>query len=509
MEALIRLLGNSKKILGIFGLLVVICGFTAAQDPDAFLQSGNVQNTLRWTALFGIIAIGVSFVIMTGGIDLSIGSVIGLLGCVLAMCLTTTYSPEASFDIMQVDRNARELSFSGADPPQRGDQVSFLDNTYTVKETFEGLFTVEQPIQTGGATGQALLAHRVLELKPAGEELVQRGAIMMQPREIVLQGDVSVTAGDRIEMLYEVGLAQQFVVTGSSVEKGQTTVSFLTRKKLNVRDPVTCLISARSQRMPVSAAILIVLGLALLIGLAHGLLITKLKLQPFIVTLCGLLFYRGLSRFITSDQEQGFGAEYPDLKLLANGDFMRVLTGQEYDYAPPMPFIYLIVLGIVAAIFLNRTIFGRYILALGNNEEAAKYSGINTDRMVILTYMICSFCAGLAAILFALDLNSIQPSAHGEFYELYAIAAAVLGGCSLRGGEGSILGVMIAAAVMRVLSNAINLIDGLDTSTEFAIIGLVILSGVTVDELVKRVAAQRRAIAQAKELAREKSDSGG
>ena len=244
--------------------------------------------------------------------------------------------------------------------------------------------------------------------------------------------------------------------------------------------------------------------MSLLIGLAHGLLITKLKLQPFIVTLCGLLFYRGLSRFITSDQEQGFQAEYPDLKLLANGDIMRVTTGQEYDYALPMPFIYLLVIGIVAAVFLNRTIYGRYILALGNNEEAAKYSGISTDRMVILTYMICSLCAGFAAILFALDLNSIQPSAHGEFYELYAIAAAVLGGCSLRGGEGSILGVMIAAAVMRVLSNAINLIDGLDTSTEFAIIGMVILSGVIVDELVKRIAARRRAIAQARELERTK-----
>jgi ribose transport system permease protein len=146
---------------------------------------------------------------------------------------------------------------------------------------------------------------------------------------------------------------------------------------------------------------------------------------------------------------------------------------------------------VIAAVFLNKTIFGRYILALGRNEEAARYSGINTDRMVILAYMICSLCAGIAAILFALDLNSIQPSGHGEFYELYAIAAAVLGGCSLRGGEGSILGVIIAAAVMRVLNNAINLIDGVDTSTEFAISGMVILLGVIVDESVRRFAARR------------------
>jgi ribose transport system permease protein len=138
------------------------------------------------------------------------------------------------------------------------------------------------------------------------------------------------------------------------------------------------------------------------------------------------------------------------------------------------------------------------MLALGRNQDAARYSGVNTDRMVILAYMICSFCAGIAGILFALDLNSIQPSGHGEFYELYAIAAAVLGGCSLRGGEGSILGVIIAAAVMRVLNNAINLVDGIDTSTEFAIIGMVILMGVVVDEMVKRMAVTRRARLQAR-----------
>jgi ribose transport system permease protein len=112
--------------------------------------------------------------------------------------------------------------------------------------------------------------------------------------------------------------------------------------------------------------------------------------------------------------------------------------------------------------------------------------------MKIVAYVICSGLAGAGGILFALDLNSVQPSNLGEFYELYAIAAAVLGGCSLRGGEGSILGVIIGTAVMRVLYNAINILR-IPTHLEFAIIGAVILSGVIVDELVKRVAAKRRA----------------
>ena len=115
----------------------------------------------------------------------------------------------------------------------------------------------------------------------------------------------------------------------------------------------------------------------------------------------------------------------------------------------------------------------------------------HTDAMKIIAYVICSGLAGVAGILFALNLNSVQPSGLGEFYELYAIAGAVLGGCSLRGGEGSILGVIIGSAVMRVLYNSINILR-IPTHWEFAIIGAVILSGVIVDELVKRVAARRR-----------------
>ncbi|MBX3438530.1 MAG: ABC transporter permease, partial [Planctomycetaceae bacterium] len=111
--------------------------------------------------------------------------------------------------------------------------------------------------------------------------------------------------------------------------------------------------------------------------------------------------------------------------------------------------------------------------------------------MIVLAYVLCSLVAGLGGILFALDTNSIQPSSHGNFYELYAIAAAVLGGCSLRGGEGTILGVVIGAAVMRVLYNSINLI-GIPSQLEFAIIGLVILLGVIADEAVKRVASRQR-----------------
>jgi len=146
---------------------------------------------------------------------------------------------------------------------------------------------------------------------------------------------------------------------------------------------------------------------------------------------------------------------------------------------------------VLAAVFLNRTIYGRYLLAVGRNEQAARYSGINTDRITILAYTLCSLLAGLGAILYAMYQPSIQPAGHGEFLELYAIAAAVLGGCSLRGGEGSILGVVLGTALIPILYNASNVLK-MPTQLEFAIIGVVIIVGVIVDELVKRYAAARR-----------------
>lgn len=321
-----------KKILGIGGLLVVICVFTAIQNPN-FLNAYNLENTIRWTALYGILSIGVAFVIISGGIDLSIGSVVGLVGSVLVVLL-------------------------------------------------------------------------------------------------------------------------------------------------------------RQEGWSVPAALAAVVSLSFVIGLSHGLLITKLRLQPFVVTLCGLLLYRGIARFITDDQSIGFGSDYDGLRTLVVGS-LPVGGG----FAIPYPFIIMTIIGIFAAVLLNLTVFGRYLFALGRNETAARYSGIHTDRIVIATYVFCSLLAGLGGILFALDVNSVQPSGLGEFYELYAIAAAVLGGCSLRGGEGSILGVIIGAAVMRVLYNAINILR-IPTNLEFAIIGAVILVGVIVDELVRRWVQRRRAAAR-------------
>jgi ribose transport system permease protein len=203
-------------------------------------------------------------------------------------------------------------------------------------------------------------------------------------------------------------------------------------------------------------------------------LITRLRLQPFVVTLCGLLLYRGIARSITSDGTVGFGSSFDGLRSVATGRLPFV-----GGYTIPHPLIVLLIVAILLAVFLNMTVWGRHLLATGRNEEAARYSGIRSSRYILLAYTLCSVLAGLGGILFALDVNTVQPDNLGNFYELYAIAAAVLGGCSLRGGEGSVLGVIVGAALMRVLTNAVGVL-GVKNQWEFAIIGIVILIAVIV-----------------------------
>lgn len=140
-------------------------------------------------------------------------------------------------------------------------------------------------------------------------------------------------------------------------------------------------------------------------------------------------------------------------------------------------------------VVLHRSVYGRYLYAVGRNEMAARYSGINSAQITASAYIILGLLAGISGILFAFYTNSISPSSHGNSYELYGIAAAVLGGCSLRGGEGSIIGILIGAALLQVLQNLVNLL-GIPSSLNFAVMGAVILMGVIADQLLQRRTAR-------------------
>jgi ribose transport system permease protein len=321
-----------KKDLGLLVLIIVVGAVVALINPR-FLSTINIANTANLVGLFGIFAIGQGFVIITGGIELSVGSMIALLG------------------------------------------VIFID----------------------------LIAHRGVPWPIAG---------------------------------------------------------------------------------------LVVLALGFVMGLVHGFLITKMKLQPFVVTLCGLLIYRGIARFYTADATAGFGfgVNFPDLEWLTTGrtDPLAVLTGNSvHSILVPHSFFVMVVLAIIMWVVLHRSVFGRYLYAVGKNEEAARYSGIRTTQVIVAAYAICATLTALSAIYFAMYTRSILPSGHGNFYELYAIAAAVLGGFSLRGGEGSIIGILIGTALLQVLQNLVNLL-GIPSSLNFAVMGAVILLGVIGDQFLQR-----------------------
>lgn len=232
-----------------------------------------------------------------------------------------------------------------------------------------------------------------------------------------------------------------------------------------------------------AVALIVLAGTAL--GAIHGFLITRMNMQPFIVTLCGLLLYRGMARWYTDDGTAGFafGQSFPSLEFLTTG---RV-------YGVPLTFVMFVLVAIVMGIVLHRSVFGRHLLAVGRNEEAARYSGIRSQRVIAATYIILGALSGLSSIYFAMYTRSISPASHGTFYELYAIAAAVLGGCSLRGGEGSVFGIVLGTILLQVLQNLVNLL-GIPSSLNFAVMGAVILIGVLADQQLVKYRSRRAAL---------------
>ncbi len=228
---------------------------------------------------------------------------------------------------------------------------------------------------------------------------------------------------------------------------------------------------------PPAVALASVLAIGACLGATHGVLIARLGLQPFVVTLCGLLLYRGAARYIAGDSTKGFGTGegFEWMRALASGSVGGV----------PMPFVLLSVVAAMAWILLHRSVYGRHLFAVGHNLEAARYSGVGTRAVIAWAYVLSGVLAALSAVIIAFYTNSVSPASHGNFYELYAIAAAVVGGCSLRGGEGSVFGIVIGAALLQVLRNLVNLLD-IPGSLDFAVMGAVILTGAIADQLFGR-----------------------
>lgn len=232
---------------------------------------------------------------------------------------------------------------------------------------------------------------------------------------------------------------------------------------------------------PWLAALVVVAG-AGMIGLGHGLLVTKMRLQPFLVTLCGLFIYRGLASWATATPVSS--ARDVGLAGVENLEGLSDLAVGRLGLVPVILLLLLAISGLLT-VLLHLSVYGRHLFAVGANEQAARYAGVATDRCKILAYVLCSLLAGLGSVIHMMQMETAQPSSAGSWLELYAITGAVLGGCSLRGGEGSVAGMLLGATVLPLLWNLCNFTPAL-TDIQFAVIGGALLLGTIVDELLKR-----------------------
>ena len=223
--------------------------------------------------------------------------------------------------------------------------------------------------------------------------------------------------------------------------------------------------SIASPYLVVTLGIVFALLLGALFGLAHGLLITKGRIEPFIVTLGTLGIFRAY------------------LTYFANGGAITLDNAVSDVYSPvyygsvlglPIPIWVFLLMAVAGGVVLNRTRYGRYVQAIGSNEQVARYAAVEVDRIKILTYVVLGICVGVATVLYVPRLGSASPTT-GLLWELEAIASVIVGGTALKGGEGKIAGTVIGAILLSVISNILNLTSIISVYLNAAVQGIVII----------------------------------
>jgi ribose transport system permease protein len=229
--------------------------------------------------------------------------------------------------------------------------------------------------------------------------------------------------------------------------------------------------------LPLPLGVVGAIGVGALCGVTSGLAITKLKVPPFIATLGMMMLLKGASLIITGTRPIYF-SDVEGFDRISLGS----LIGMVFPSLPiPNGVLILFLVAVVSAVVLNKTALGRYTFALGSNEEAVRLSGVNVDRWKIKVYAFAGGICGVAGLLIASRLNSAQP-ALGQGYELDAIAAVVIGGTSLSGGVGTILGTLIGAFIMSVLINGLRIMS-VAQEWQMVLTGLIIILAVYTDNL--------------------------
>jgi ribose/xylose/arabinose/galactoside ABC-type transport system permease subunit len=291
---------------------------------------------------------------------------------------------------------------------------------------------------------------------------------VLTPHFLTVSNLLNVTEQTTINAVIAVGMT--FVILSAGIDLSVGSIVALTGVVLG---------SALHSGVPVPAAILLSLTTGAVCGLLNGLLITRGGLPPFIATLGMMSIARGVALLFTDGRPiSGFSA-----------GFREISTGRPLMI--PAPVLGMIVVYVTAHFVLTRTTFGRYVYAIGGNEEATRLSGVRVGFHKTMVYAVSGVTSAVAAVTLTARLNSAQPIA-GMMYELDAIAATVIGGTSLLGGSGTLVGTLIGALIMGVLRNGLNLL-GISSFLQQVVIGGVIIAAVLVDSLLNARSQRRRA----------------
>lgn len=213
------------------------------------------------------------------------------------------------------------------------------------------------------------------------------------------------------------------------------------------------------------------------IGLYNGVLVAYVKIPPFIVTLGSLYIVRALALWMTNSTQVA----------ISHGSFKYI--GQGFLFSIPFPVYVFVIIGMIAHIVLTQTAMGRHIFAIGSNAETARLSGVHIERTTITVYVASGICMGIAAVVYLSRLSAAQPTA-GQSYEMEAVAATVIGGTSITGGEGGIFGTIIGAIIVAIIRNGLVLL-GVQSFFTQMVVGAIIVAAVSLDITRKRLSANK------------------
>jgi simple sugar transport system permease protein len=396
MSAL-RLISRTKLYWGLFAifLLGVLSSPVSSKGNNIFLSYGNLLDVLRQVSITGLIATGMTAVIITGGIDLSVGSLMAICSVVCAMLLT-----------MPGDTPAAVMGLPIA----------------SLVALFAGFAVVRFVIANMAKARGGIGAGREIRLD------------MMQG--MVIPGIVGIVLG---------------VLT------------------------LWVLLPTAEEKFGVPGVLIVAPCVGLFFGAINGALIVGGRLQPFIVTLAMMVTALGVAR-LTAGQNNAVLPVYTGSNAVAEFDYLRSLVWG----VVPMPGLFFLAALLIYGAVLRFTPFGRYIYAIGGNEEAARLSGIDSGRVKIAVYAFSGLLAGVAAVLYVAQYRQGKPDA-GAGLELDAIAAVVIGGTSLMGGRGSMAGTFCGVLIFGLLSNILQL-HNINSNLQLELKGLIIVGTVLVQE---------------------------